>query len=423
MSQINEQNSKARSGARILANQDFEAVAYSACRKEEPVDPTKRPLIDQLISSTGLYNNSHSVQQLLDFTVRMRAFSPFNALLLHIQKPNLTHAATAEDWWMEFGRIPRSGAQPALIVRVLGPVDFVFDISETNGHAVPDQAFAFSPLGVLDDWRFRELLTAIKRDKFELVELEDADPQDGWIKLAVESPFPRGKNQYQLAYKPNLPAQVRFVNLAIEIGRLFLGHLGPDSGRIVKDRRETPQRLREVEAELVTFLVARRNGINLQTENFNRNHVGAFRQLDLYTIMRAANSVETVLGISAQKLWKERQVEMSRNKEVRLKRGMLRSLDAYARDDYAAAMHGFRICAGQGASFAQYGLGFMYACGIGVPRDLAEAAKWFQLSARQGNKLARRGLGIIDSNARGVANEDTLESMQLHLAEEQGVQE
>ena len=100
---------------------------------DESVDPAERALIDQLIAATRLYNTRTAVQELLNFTIRLREFAPFNAMLLHIQKPELTHAATARDWWTRFGRIPKTGIRPLLILRTMGPVDFVFDILDTEG--------------------------------------------------------------------------------------------------------------------------------------------------------------------------------------------------------------------------------------------------------------------------------------------------
>ena len=96
-------------------------------------DEPERALLEQLIAATKLYNRSEAIQDLFDFTIRLRAFAPFNAMLLHIQKPGLTHAATARDWWTRFGRVPREGARPLLVLRAMGPVDFVFDILDTEG--------------------------------------------------------------------------------------------------------------------------------------------------------------------------------------------------------------------------------------------------------------------------------------------------
>ena len=113
----------------------------------DSVDERERALLDQLIAATRLYNTSTAIQELFDFINRLREFAPFNAMLLHIQKPGLTHAATAQDWRERFGREPKRDARPLLILRAMGPVDFVFDILDTEGNDVPDSAFTFPTLG------------------------------------------------------------------------------------------------------------------------------------------------------------------------------------------------------------------------------------------------------------------------------------
>src|SRR6516225_5980710 len=50
-----------------------------------------RALIDQLIAATRLYDTREAVEELMAFTIRLRAFAPFNAMILHIQRPGLTH--------------------------------------------------------------------------------------------------------------------------------------------------------------------------------------------------------------------------------------------------------------------------------------------------------------------------------------------
>ena len=270
------------------------------------VDERERALIDQLIAATKLYNTSKAVQELFDFTIRLREFAPFNAMLLHIQKPGLTHAATARDWQERFGRAPKMDARPLLILRVMGPVDFVFDILDTIGRKVPPGAFAFPTLGSLTKDRFCELVKSIARDKIEISVFDAGDNQAGYIELLQESTSPRGKNRYRLAYNGNHPCATQFVTVAHELAHLYLGHLGSDRGRRVPDRKTTNHKLREVEAEMTAYLVAKRNGLEPRSEIYLAKYQREFEHLNLYAVMRAANAVETAMGISAQKLWNEK---------------------------------------------------------------------------------------------------------------------
>ena len=128
----------------------------------------------------------------------------------------------------------------------------------------------------------------------------------GWIKPLALSSAPKGKNTYKLGYNRNHPPPTRFVSVAHELAHLYLGHMGADRRRRVPDRSYTGHALGEVEAECTAYLVERRNGVKPRSESYLAKYQGAFGYLDLYVITRAANAVETAMGISAHKLWKAR---------------------------------------------------------------------------------------------------------------------
>ena len=271
-------------------------------------EPTRedRALIDQLIAATRLYDSRKALLELFAFTIRLRAFAPFNAMILHIQRPGLTHAATARDWHDRFGRVPVRGARPLLVLRTMGPVDFVFDVLDTEGPALPVDAFKFPTLGALTDKEFAEHMKTVARENVELAPLDVGDTQAGYIRRAARSADPKRKHRYELGYNKNHPAPTRFVTVAHELGHLYLGHLGEDHARRVSDRHGVPKDLREVEAESAAYLVAMRNGLNPRSESYLSSYQGAFAAIDVFAINRAANAVETAMGVSAQKLWNDK---------------------------------------------------------------------------------------------------------------------
>ncbi len=262
-----------------------------------------RALIEQLIAETELYATSKAFAELLEFVTKLRGFAPFNAMLLHVQKPGLTHAATARDWITRFGRRPKEHARPLVVLRSMGPVGFVFDVLDTEGKELPADAFAFPVLGQMSEVRFADFLSGMPKERIQLVRLDAGDASAGWIKRMGMSTSPNGKHTYQLGYNGNHPPATRFVTLAHELAHLFLGHLGADRGRNVPDRHDRDHAMREVEAETAAYLVARRNGVKPRSETYLQDYKGSFRALDIFAVMRAANEIERVLGISAHKLW------------------------------------------------------------------------------------------------------------------------
>jgi hypothetical protein len=218
----------------------------------------------------------------------------------------LTHAATAADWHQRFGRAPKKGARPLVILVTRGPVDFVFDILDTEGKNVPVDAFAFPTLGKLSEDRFKRVIESISHDRIEVLRVDQGDGNAGMIEQIERSNAAKGRHRYRLTYNGNHDAPTRFTTVAHELAHLFLGHLGADNGRRVPDCRTTSHDLREVEAEMAAYLVARRNSVTPRSESYLAGYKGAIASLNLYAVARAANAIETTMGISATKLWAEK---------------------------------------------------------------------------------------------------------------------
>jgi len=57
----------------------------------------ERSLLSDLLERSRLYHTSEDYLDLLGFVSRLRNFAPFNAMLLQIQRPGLTYAASEYD--------------------------------------------------------------------------------------------------------------------------------------------------------------------------------------------------------------------------------------------------------------------------------------------------------------------------------------
>jgi hypothetical protein len=262
-----------------------------------------RGLLDTLLADSRLYHTSAAYKALLDFVVRLRNFAPFNAMLLQVQKPGITYAASAADWRTRFGRKPKEGARPLLILWPFGPVALVYDVADTEGKDLPQDVaifFAHGPIGETEIEAFRQ---RTNRRNIHWDDLDAGDGKAGSIRRTRKAANEKESNVYRMLVNKNHAPPVRFVTLAHELAHLFLGHLGIDRTFHVPDRRHLSHQQVELEAESVAFIVCKRNGVTSKSETYLAKFVtqnSTVGDLDIYQVMRAAGQVETLLGLGAQ---------------------------------------------------------------------------------------------------------------------------
>lgn len=74
--------------------------------------------------------------------------------------------------------------------------------------------------------------------------------------------------------------------------------------------------------------------------------------------------------------------------------------EAFDSGEYEKAMDLWMPLAEDGDAKAQFGIGYLYDKGLGVPRDTAEAIRWYRLSAEQDYALSQLNLGAIYQEGR-----------------------
>ena len=140
-----------------------------------------RSLLDQLLADSRLYTRSKDYKDLLDFVVRLRNFAPFNAMLLQIQKPGLSYAASAPDWCEHFSRTIKEGARPLLILWPFGPVAFVYDVLDTEGDPLPKDVSSFFAKGPIGEKRIASFIPLMNRKGIECLYVDAGDQKAGVI--------------------------------------------------------------------------------------------------------------------------------------------------------------------------------------------------------------------------------------------------
>lgn len=261
-----------------------------------------RSLLDQLLADSKLYTQSRDYKELLDFVVRLRNFAPFNAMLLQVQKPGLSYAASARDWRERFDRWPKEGARPLLILWPFGPVALVYDVMDTEGKPLPEDVASFFACGEIDEIKLRSFEPLLKRKSIECCLIDAGDQKAGSIRVVRRASSDKDATQYRIHINHNHNPAVKFATLAHELGHLFVGHLGPDRKLGVPERRALDHSQQELEAESVAYIVCERNGVKSKSQTYLANFVNAnttVDHIDVYQVMRAAGQIETQLRLVA----------------------------------------------------------------------------------------------------------------------------
>ena len=260
-----------------------------------------RSMLDQLLTDSRLYTRSTDYQALLDFVVRLRNFAPFNAMLLQVQKPGLSYAASARDWRERFDRTPKDGARPLLILWPFGPVALVYDVQDTEGKELPANVDPFFATGSISPEQFESFKMKLFYKHIEWQSVDAGGHHAGSIRVTKRATKGKDPTHYRLQVNMNHDPAAQCATMFHELGHLFLGHLGVDHALNIPSRSIDHTRL-ELEAESVCYLLCARHGVQTRSDAYLHKYLTEniyIENIDLYHIMRAGGQIEALLGISA----------------------------------------------------------------------------------------------------------------------------
>jgi hypothetical protein len=189
-----------------------------------------------------------------------------------------------------------------LILWPFGPVALVYDVVDLVSGNIPVDAQSFVAKGPMTDDRITTFIERMKSKDIAVSITDAGDRNAGSIQMTKLPKDEKTRGCYKMKINGNHTPDVRFVTIAHELAHLFLGHLGEDKKWGIKERLRCTHTQRELEAESVAFLVAKRNGVKSRSETYLANYVRdnpTMEDLDFYQMTRAAGQIETLLGIAA----------------------------------------------------------------------------------------------------------------------------
>jgi hypothetical protein len=268
-------------------------------RFQSSISDDPRRSLDDLISRAIAYHSAPELVELLEFNRRFPYLAPYNAMLLHMQNPGIRFALRAPQWERGYRRRIKPGARPYVILQTMGPVAFVFDLSDTEpmnpgDDRIPKAAvnpFATNgkpPLGTLD-----RMIECCLQLAVEVVEQDFGTALAG--KVIRE---PARKPPYRILLNSKHTEAQKLGTLAHELAHLLCGHLGEDKENKIPERTNLTKAIREFEAEAVAYLVTDRLGLDIGSVSYLSGYLSAEEAIPAYsldTALKVAGRIELLM--------------------------------------------------------------------------------------------------------------------------------
>lgn len=179
----------------------------------------------------------------LNLSPILKKFAPLNALLVHIQQPGSKMVGTAVDWLHKYGSKLIFNAKPLIILWPFGPVNFVYDISDTEAtdsarEIHEDILNPFQPSGFLEYQNWQSLMDNLPRQGVMASTVDLGAVRGGSIQRIPGKYYVYEDNYmlkllYFIKLRKNVDRLTAFATWIHELGHLFCGHLNGN----IKEKR------------------------------------------------------------------------------------------------------------------------------------------------------------------------------------------
>ncbi|MBR6444899.1 MAG: ImmA/IrrE family metallo-endopeptidase [Prevotella sp.] len=279
--------------------------------------------IDELQFLVKEHRQSREFQKMLDFVGRFHYLAPYNAMLVEMQKPGATFVFSGRKW-KKYGRRPKPNAQQLITLVNFGPVQCLFDFSDTE--PIPGE-MAKEETELMEMWDSglkgiqgsideRDLNTLIQNLPSYGVYLDDSflasNTYGGYIKPYLkEMKVPLNKTdvvttqaRFLISVNHKQTKTEKFHTICHELGHLFCNHLSYD----VRKMRTLTLKEREFEAETVAWLVCKRRGLMNPSEEYLATYSphGEIPICSTEFILKAVTEIEKMLKdpiYASKSLW------------------------------------------------------------------------------------------------------------------------
>jgi hypothetical protein len=280
-----------------------------------------RSALDELFLLAKQYRDSSKFLDLMRFVARFRRYSAFNAMLVHIQMPGARYVLPAKRWLKEYHRVPVEGAQPLVMLQPMSPVMFGFDVSQTEGEALPagfEDPFGFD--GRLEEEVLTRTIDNARRDGVDVQMRPLGSTLGGYVRNVDSPHHVVGLGLVQqstrtlrvdsravpvitdIVLNKNLSDEASYATLTHELGHLYCGHVGTPNSKWWPAREKLSRACKEFEAESVSYLVCRRANLATPAAEYLHGYLQANAQIPMISLDVLFKAVQRVEAMGSKKL-------------------------------------------------------------------------------------------------------------------------
>ena len=244
---------------------NYELNLFSDYVKVDSDNSDKIKALDELFLKNAGYRKSKDYLNLLNFINRFPKLSPFNAFLIHIQNPGV-QIVLPEVQWTSYKRTVKDNARPLVILVPFGPVNFVFDIADTEGEPVPELLNnPFSTTGDFDPSIYHVTINNSLKMNIPIVEND--------MNKATAGSAKKDKNGFKIILNKSFGINEKYSTIVHELAHIFCGHLGSTKTGKWKDRSNINPQIAEIEAESISYLVCNRLGLHTNSDSYLADYI------------------------------------------------------------------------------------------------------------------------------------------------------
>lgn len=288
---------------------------WASIKKETRRQEEMRNSIDRLFYAIEDFRSSDFFLSLLRFAAKFKLLAPYNTMMVRTQMPSARYVLTKNQWEKMYGRRPKRNARPLVVLRKFGPIDYVFEISDTEpmpnvlfpktiDEILESLADPYATTGTINLSLYENLVNAlayygIELDTFRVAASFGAEIRKTPCKVKVNGVEAQGHYVISVNDKANRGSS--FASICHELGHFFCRHLiAPKKGNGNWWLwRKLPWELEEFEAEIVSYIICERYGVGSKSWEYLSQVVGRTGKIpdgiSIDRVFKAANEVERLL--------------------------------------------------------------------------------------------------------------------------------